>query len=153
TSFSSPLTAGMVATLWQCSPNSTSQSLVNAIRQSASQFASPDSLLGYGIPDFVVACMMLSGINPALSENGEVLIIDGNPFDNDLTFSYFSNTAGIGTVNLYDITGRNVWKSTMDIAPVSTNKTIIPTANLSKGVYILSVSSGKDVQTKQVIKK
>ena len=153
TSFSSPLTAGMVATLWQCSPNSTSQSLVNAIRQSASQFASPDSLLGYGIPDFVVACMMLSGINPALSENGEVLIIDGNPFDNDLTFSYFSNTAGIGTVNLYDITGRNVWKSTMDIAPMTTNKTIIPTANLSKGVYILSVSSGKDVQTKQVIKK
>jgi hypothetical protein len=109
--------------------------------------------LGYGIPDFVVACMMLSGINPVLSENGEVLIIDGNPFDNDLTFSYFSNTAGIGTVNLYDITGRNVWKSTMDIAPMSTNKTTIPTANLSKGVYILSVSSGKDVQTKQVIKK
>jgi len=153
TSFSSPLTAGMVATLWQCSPNSTSQSLVNAIRQSASQFANPDSLLGYGIPDFVVACMMLSGINPALSENGEVLIIDGNPFANDLTFSYFSNTAGIGTVNLYDITGRNVWKSTMEIAPMSTNKTIIPTTNLSKGVYILSVSSGKDVQTKQVIKK
>jgi hypothetical protein len=153
TSFSSPLTAGMVATLWQCSPNSTSQSLVNAIRQSASQFANPDSLLGYGIPDFVVACMMLSGINPALSENGEVLIIDGNPFANDLTFSYFANTAGIGTVNLYDITGRNVWKSTMEIAPMSTNKTIIPTTNLNKGVYILSVSSGKDVQTKQVIKK
>lgn len=153
TSFSSPLTAGMVATLWQCSPNSSSQSLVNAIRQSASQFSNPDSLLGYGIPDFVVACMMLSGINPALSENGEALIIDGNPFTNELIFSYFSKTASTGTAYLYDITGRKVWQSNLDIAPMSNNKTSIPTTNLSKGVYILSISSGEDVQTKQVIKQ
>lgn len=153
TSFSSPLTAGMVATLWQCSPNSNSQTLVNAIRQSASQFSSPDSLLGYGIPDFVVACNILSGINPALSSNGEAIIIDGNPFNDELTFSYYSNTASTGYVDLYDITGRNVWQSKMKIAPIATNKTTIPTSTLGKGVYILTVTSGDDVQTKKVIKQ
>ncbi|MFM7176276.1 MAG: S8/S53 family peptidase [Bacteroidota bacterium] len=153
TSFSSPLIAGMVATLWQCSPNATSQAIIDAIRQSGTISSNPDSLLGYGIPDFVMACQMLSGINPALTADGEALIIDGNPFSNELVFSYFSKTASTGTVSLNDITGRIVWQSTMDIAPMSNNKTTIPTTNLSKGVYMLSISSGSGVQTKQVIKQ
>ncbi|MBK8416394.1 MAG: S8 family serine peptidase [Bacteroidetes bacterium] len=75
TSFSSPLMAGMVATLWQCHPNATNMEIINAIQQSASQFTSPDSLLGYGIPDFPLACLILGGIDPGVGLNGDNLII------------------------------------------------------------------------------
>lgn len=141
TSFSSPLIAGMVATLWQCSPNSNSQALIDAIRQSGSIASNPDSLLGYGIPDFIVACMMLSGLNPELADNNGNIIVNGNPFQDVLTISYFTSSSESGTVELHDISGRLVWSDKKSFAPLSSNKTSIQTANLAKGVYVVSISS------------
>jgi len=141
TSFSSPLIAGMVATLWQCSPNSNSQALIDAIRQSGSIASNPDSLLGYGIPDFIVACMMLSGLNPELADNNGNIIVNGNPFQDVLTISYFTSSNESGTVELHDISGRLVWSDKKSFAPLSSNKTSIQTANLAKGVYVVSISS------------
>lgn len=152
TSFSSPLIAGMVATLWQCSPNSGSQSIINAVRQSASQFSNPDSLLGYGIPDFVVACMALSGLNPEWSSQDELLVIDQNPFQDYLTFSFFSKTPEKTIMALYDVTGRTVWQASMDMAPLSNNKSSIPTTGLNKGIYILTATTQRGRQSTIAIK-
>jgi hypothetical protein len=60
TSFSSPITAGMVACLWQAHPNRRNTEIVEAIRQSGSLAANPDSVKGYGIPDYLVAHNQLS---------------------------------------------------------------------------------------------
>lgn len=59
TSFSSPLMAGMAACLWQAFPEKSNTEIMDAIRQSATQAACPDSLLGYGIPDFLRAYNIL----------------------------------------------------------------------------------------------
>lgn len=152
TSFSSPLVAGMVATLWQCSPNATSQAIINAIRQSGSISNNPDSLLGYGIPDFVVACMMLSGLNPELADNNGSLWIDGNPFQDYLTFSYFTSVPEDGTIELHDISGRLIWSSKKSFVPLSSNKTNIETQGLSKGLYVVSISSDSGRKTTIAIK-
>lgn len=55
TSFASPLMCGMAASLWSAVPELSAAELRDVIRRSASQYASPDSLIGYGIPDFSVA--------------------------------------------------------------------------------------------------
>ena len=55
TSFSSPITAGLVACLWQALPNLTNTQLLQLIRQSADRYANPDSQYGYGVPDFWAA--------------------------------------------------------------------------------------------------
>ncbi len=60
TSFSSPITAGMVACLWQAHQEHTNAEIMEAVRQSASQYNNPDTLLGYGIPDYLKADSMLS---------------------------------------------------------------------------------------------
>lgn len=52
TSFSAPLIAGFAASLWQAFPNFTAMEIRQLIIESASQFTSPDNLLGYGIPNF-----------------------------------------------------------------------------------------------------
>jgi len=59
TSFSSPIIAGLVASLWQAFPNRTNREIMDAIIQSSSQIDSPDNELGYGIPNFQVAYQFL----------------------------------------------------------------------------------------------
>lgn len=60
TSFSSPVTAGMVACLWQAHPGKRTTQIMEAIQQSASQANNPDYYYGYGIPDYLEAHNLLS---------------------------------------------------------------------------------------------
>jgi serine protease AprX len=55
TSFSSPVTAGMVTSLWQAHPNKRNTEILEAIRQSGSLAANPNNQLGYGIPNYLIA--------------------------------------------------------------------------------------------------
>lgn len=55
TSYASPLICGLCASLWQAAPSLTSRQIMDVVRQSSSQYASPDSLMGYGMPDFSIA--------------------------------------------------------------------------------------------------
>ncbi|MCG6190417.1 S8 family serine peptidase [Maribellus maritimus] len=59
TSFSSPVLAGMIACLWQANPTASAQEIKDALEQSAHLYDSPDSLLGYGIPDMKIARQIL----------------------------------------------------------------------------------------------
>ena len=52
TSFSTPVTCGLVACLWQGLREKTALDIINLIRQSADQHDAPNNIYGYGIPDF-----------------------------------------------------------------------------------------------------
>ena len=52
TSFSTPVTCGMVACLWQGLREKTALDIINLIRQSADQHDAPNNIYGYGIPNF-----------------------------------------------------------------------------------------------------
>ena len=69
TSFSSPILAGLVACLWQASPGWSNAEVIRAVELSSSHAAHPDSLLGYGIPDFVKALRIESvPVNSRISD-------------------------------------------------------------------------------------
>ena len=55
TSFSSPVTAGMVACLWGANPNKLPDAIKLAIYKSADSYLNPDVQSGYGIPDYYSA--------------------------------------------------------------------------------------------------
>ena len=55
TSFSSPFLAGLIGSLWSVNPQMNRNQLIDIVRHSAHQFHNPDSIFGYGIPDFGVA--------------------------------------------------------------------------------------------------
>lgn len=59
TSFSTPVLCGMIACLRQAFLNSSNYEIMDAVRQSASQYEHPDTALGYGIPDFLTAYNIL----------------------------------------------------------------------------------------------
>ncbi len=60
TSFSSPITAGMVACLWSAHPNKRTTQIMDAIQQSGSLAGNPNNQLGWGIPDYLAAHNLLS---------------------------------------------------------------------------------------------
>ena len=60
TSFSSPIMAGAVASLWQAAPHATNYQLINALQLAGNQAKQPNDSLGYGIPDFVKALAALN---------------------------------------------------------------------------------------------
>ncbi|MDR1171006.1 MAG: S8 family serine peptidase [Bacteroidales bacterium] len=52
TSYSTPLLAGLIACLWQACPDKGNMEIIDMVKRSADHFQQPDSLYGYGIPDF-----------------------------------------------------------------------------------------------------
>jgi len=88
TSFASPIMAGMAAALWQAFPEKNNMEIFDAIEQSGSQAAAPDYELGFGIPDFFAAYLMLSeGLIPLADAPS---FIQPEPIDEQLSFLFLT---------------------------------------------------------------
>ena len=149
TSFSSPVLAGMGACLLQANPYANVKQLKMAIEQSASQFSKPDSLLGYGIPDFGKADNYLK-----INSSKNLLpisdwIVSPNPFSKQLSIINLNqNTEDYCLVSIYNLQGSQVWQS-----KVKTKNVILlnDLENLPAGFLILSIrSGGKEEQFKLI---
>lgn len=141
TSFSAPVIAGMVACLWQSSAFTNNYQIIRSIEVSSSQFTSPDSLLGYGIPDFVKA--LNSIYNNQLSKS-KTLIIYPNPFTEGFTLEFFSEQDQIIDIILMDQLGRE-WRQLIGFhSRAGLNR--IPFNGLGKvnpGYYFIKISGEK----------
>lgn len=60
TSFSAPIMAGMVASLWQALPQLNNMQIIDLIQKYSSQKDQPDTKFGFGIPDFFAAYKSVS---------------------------------------------------------------------------------------------
>lgn len=101
TSFSSPVIAGMMACAWQALPQLTRKQLQTQVETSASQYSSPDSLLGYGIPNFF---QLLPVERPATQSPGVTCF--PNPFDDQVTIRVGEGRKGGITASLFTLDGR-----------------------------------------------
>jgi len=149
TSFASPVNAGMMACLCQADPGLTQSQLQLAIEKSASQYAHPDSLLGYGIPDYAKAMVLANvGIKKKVSFR-----VYPNPFKDSFTISFDSNLSGNIGINLFSITGDLILKTQKLISAGAGNTIRIgDTDRLAPGMYILKISSGSIAEYLYMIK-
>ncbi|MBK7183471.1 MAG: S8 family serine peptidase [Bacteroidetes bacterium] len=153
TSFSSPITAGAVACLWQANPTKTNMEILYAIQESANQFAFPDSIRGYGVPNFCTANSLLTSIqeNPVADLKFEVY---PNPFNNQLSLSFYNKDKQTVKLVLSDITSKIVFEQEFTaIADAEIVFTLSPEQSISSGVYFLNVILKDQVNTIKVIKK
>ena len=72
TSFSTPVTCGLVACLWQGLRQLTALQIIELVRQSADQYDAPNNIYGYGLPDFWKAYQQAA---PSPSQEGDVRLI------------------------------------------------------------------------------
>jgi hypothetical protein len=147
TSYSSPVMAGLVACLLQSRPGVTNFEVYEAIERSASQYSNPDSLLGYGIPDFSNAYVIL----PVSS-----LILPGssvfpNPFTDQVTVQWVTAKEEKVTLILFDESGRELLKKSF-ITAVGKNIHTLGTSHLNRGVYFLQISGGSFTEMKKMVR-
>ncbi len=136
TSFSSPIMAGGVTCLWQALPNKTNAEIIQLVRESGSQYSTPDYFLGYGIPDLQAA------LDAAIFAESEMLNefkIFPNPVQDNLQI-VFPKDIETATLRLYDILGKLVFNAT-----IYKNKKVVNLGGLSNGIYITKLQHSNGI--------
>jgi hypothetical protein len=150
TSFSSPVLAGMTACLKQAFPYATAKEIKYALEQSASQFSKPDSLLGYGIPNFEKAETYLRTNNAVSLNQINKWEVSPNPFDNSLVIKNIGTSVNQkAEVSLYNLQGICLHQASFGANEIIslTNLT-----NLPEGILILKINSGNHLEQFKLIK-
>jgi len=139
TSFSSPVMAGMAASLWQMFPEKTAVDIKEAIEMSASQYNSPDSLLGYGIPNMKTAAELLGYQSSEDLTAGASWKVFPNPVKDQLVIQALSSRYNDVQIVLYSLQG-NMLKSWIRNAEQNMVLNDLPV--LTTGMYILRITDG-----------
>jgi subtilisin family serine protease len=154
TSFSSPILAGMAACLWQANPEHTNMQIADAIRQSASQYLSPDDFLGHGIPDFMQANNILTVIDGP-DASAALLEVFPNPFTDEIRIQSEGNRwEGSLEITVSDITGKKIAEKRIAGTNGMNEIRISDLGNLNAGVYMVQVKfSSGNIYTTKLLKK
>ncbi|MCD2259752.1 S8 family serine peptidase [Psychroserpens luteolus] len=143
TSFSSPIMAGGIASLWQALPNASHEEIKQYVRLSASQYTTPDYFLGYGIPDLQLALDI--GLSVQEEELFEFKVFP-NPAIDVLNIQVPSAN-DVTTLRIYDILGKTVLEQ-----QIIQSRHQLDVSSMSAGVYIMSFQSGDASKTIKLIK-
>jgi len=142
TSFSAPMVAGLAAGLWQAFPELTSQEVIQYLKMTSSQSDAPDTLLGYGIPNFRRA---YNRIKVTEGEVSNKYVVFPNPVDNRRIISFYVDTLADdkrANINFYDLKGSYIMGETLtvksELDPIE-----IDVSFLKPGSYILTYKNGQ----------
>lgn len=144
TSFSSPVMAGMVASLKAAFPEETSEAIKQAIRKSGSQAAAPDSSLGYGIPNFFFAYTMLLDASIIITRDNQ-LYYTPKPIDKQLHVFVERNSTAPVDITIYN----KLMQPQASLTTMAKGRTIgeirIPDlADYPTGVYLIKMEIGNN---------
>jgi serine protease AprX len=141
TSFSSPVMAGMVASLWSARPGLSAVDIRRMVEQSGSQYADPDTLLGYGIPDF----FLILGTPPPVTPVTVSVKVYPNPFDGPVTLLVSSEKSMKVIAGVWSVRGERVFTSEpMNIVRGENRFGITLPDDLRRGLYLVKIYSSED---------
>jgi len=153
TSFSSPLMCGLTACLWQANRSLSPMEIINAIQESASQASSPDSLLGYGIPNFGKALFLIQGIDPIQLDTESLIRVFPNPSADKLIVNFYSHDRQNITIELLTATGELMYTKHAEVGYTSINRMEINEfQNFPNGVYFLRIITKTAHHEQRVVK-
>ncbi|MFC2098509.1 S8 family serine peptidase [Bacteroidota bacterium] len=149
TSFSSPVMAGLATCLWQKNPEISNYRLIETIRSSASLNPFPDSLYGYGIPNFSLANDIIT-VDELTTAATDELILYPNPAREYIALTGDGRIAGKVRYEIVNIGGRSFLRGELNLSPGE--RILIPLQSLPGGSYVMLITSGKQVQRGMFIK-
>lgn len=155
TSFSSPVIAGAVATLWQANPSATNMELFDAIIRSADRFDNPNGDYGYGIPNLGYADLLLKYADASSFYEKQDLQVYPNPNQGILHVDFFSFNDSTYNFEVSDLKGRIILSQKRSFLAKSVNNVQVQLPDtMAAGTYVLAVKDGKKVfSTKFIIQK
>jgi serine protease AprX len=158
TSFSAPIMSGFAACLKQAHPLRSNMQILHAIQQSSSQYATPDSLVGYGIPNACKADSLLRVLDSLvlsvqpISQQLQQVTIFPNPATETLILENRLASNLMSGYTVIAIDGRVVQQTSIK-AQEGMHATI-PLKAMASGVYFvrIALASGQ-VQVSRFIKE
>ncbi len=156
TSFSGPVIAGAVATLWQANPQASNMQLYDAIQRSADRYSTPGGDYGYGIPNFGYADMLLKNMNGEDAYNDQKIIVYPNPNDgSQLFFDFFAAKESEIIIEVSDLQGRVIQSQARKVLGNTMNFISVNlfSNNMAQGTYILTVRDGNTRFTSKFLKQ
>ncbi|MEO8151019.1 MAG: S8/S53 family peptidase [Bacteroidia bacterium] len=141
TSFSGPIVAGLAACLWQKFTNRSALEIMDAIRRSASIYNNPDTLIGYGIPNFATASTILA-VNEISNNNS--FAVYPNPATDVLNIET-SKHLNKFSYEITDITGRAIINGKAQQQ--------ISVAKLNAGIYFIRISGDGIYEVEKFVKQ
>ena len=140
----------MATSLWQAAPYATAVEIKQAIELSSSLYDDPDSLLGYGIPDFRMAWLYLINQTSPLQEIENQWKVYPNPVENYLILSQdYTKNYGEVEIEIYSMEGRLLkqWRERNAAKIYLTGLHSLP-----PGILLLKVNSDKTSETIKIFK-
>ncbi|MGJ8550782.1 S8 family serine peptidase [Winogradskyella wichelsiae] len=144
TSFSGPIVCGGIASLWQAIPEASPTEVKNYVRQSASQFNTPDHFLGYGIPNLNLARNLFLSVEDNPIESFEFY---PNPVISQLNVTFPSNIENVEIV-IYNQLGQVVINKV-----ISNNGNALNVSSLASGIYLMKLLGSNKAVTVKFIKQ
>ena len=136
TSFSSPIIAGLAASLWESMPSATNMDIFDMIQESAHIFNNPNDSLGYGIPNFYQAYLNGLSVNNDIQDP---ISIYPNP--NAGKYLYVSsslNYASYYFLDIIDFSGRILKTLPLCSEPIDIGF-------LNKGIYSINIRNDRQL--------
>lgn len=143
TSFASPQIAGFVACLMEAFPDAKNWELKKAIEVSSHQYSNPDSILGFGYPNFEKAFLYLSSKKTENQED-EAFIFP-NPTEGRF---FISSKTKISTVTIKDMLGKEIYNQ-----PMNAKTKFINVSYLNAGEYFCTLFLDDKKLTQKIILK
>lgn len=153
TSFASPIISGLAACLWQAIPSLTAWNLKQLIEQCSSQFTEPDAYLGYGIPNFSYAIVLMDSPQPQSIASDELLLAFPNPFSSSIDLKFYSTQNQKVDIQVCDMLGKVVYRDSKNVFHEAMNKlTLDLPIDLEEGIYQVGIRTEKGFYSAKVIK-
>ncbi len=150
TSFSAPLVSGLAAGFWQAYPDLTNIEVIQYLKMTASQSDAPDTLLGYGIPNFMKASTKVK-IN-----EGDVVnkfVVFPNPVTQKRTIYFIVESMsdnGMAKLSFYDLKGSYIHTEEFSIKK-SLDFIEMDISFLRPGSYILNYEHGAKMKKSKLV--
>jgi serine protease AprX len=152
TSFSAPVISGLAACLWQANPRATAMEILSAIKESADRYTQPDTLYGYGIPDFNLANLILKS-QVIDKDTARPFTAFPNPFSSEIYIWLNETGASDFNITLYDFSGRAVYSVHRSTHEYDTfMKACEGLSFLPKGIYLMKIVTDRWHFTESLLK-
>lgn len=148
TSFATPIIAGLSACLWQAIPQLDALEIMQIIRESGNQYQNPDTLLGYGIPDFYAAWQHHHTDGVQQYQTLTQYAVSPNPCRSQIRLS--NPKGNVVRTALFDLYGRQI----MTTNASGDSSLQLNLENLPSGLYLLKITDQNNrTEIKEIVKE
>ncbi len=154
TSFSSPIMCGAVACLWQKHRQTkNNMDVFRAVEKSSNLFNNPNNGMGYGIPNFGVADMLLSQTPfDQYFENQQIKVYP-NPVNDQIFYvDFYAQLTENILIEITNVKGKKFYSQDKQVYQKTMNTLVLNLdSKMSSGVYVLVIhTQNKQFSTKFV---